>query len=155
MIAGVRLKNGVFQYIPDNDAARPDADLSEHSQEFKEVFVDGLPVKIGPGAGGMMITTDDVEGWDAVRRYEVMNTIPYAKIPKVLKDLGIISEGMRESEEWFAADADLDEAVCYVSGSYDSTSNAGPSALYLDNPRSRVWTSLGFFSACLGNPVSR
>lgn len=155
MIAGVRLKNGVFQYIPDNDAARPDADLSEHSQEFKEVFVDGLPVKIGPGAGGMMITTDDVEGWDAVRRYEVMNTIPYDKIPKVLKDLGIISEGMRESEEWFAADADLDEAVCYVSGSYIDTSYAGPSALNLSNPRSSVWTDLGFFSACLGNPVSR
>ena len=84
-----------------------------------------------------------------------MNTIPYDKIPKVLKDLGIISEGMRESEEWFAADADLDEAVCYVSGCYSVTSNAGPSALHLCNPRSNVWAYLGFFSACLGNPVSR
>lgn len=155
MIAGVRLKNGVFQYIPDNDAARPCADLSEHSQEFKEVFVDGLPVKIGPGAGGMMITTDDVEGWDAVRRCDVTITLPYDKIPKVLKDLGIISEGMGESEEWFAADADLDEAVCFVSGSYHDTSLAGPSALDLHNPRSHVWAYVGFFSACLGNPVSR
>lgn len=31
MIAGMRLKNGVFQYMPDNDAAHPEADLSERS----------------------------------------------------------------------------------------------------------------------------
>lgn len=155
MIAGVRLKNGVFQYMPDNDAAHPDADLSEDSQEFKDALADGLPVKIGPGEDGMMITTDDVDGWDAVRRRDVTITIPANEIPQILKDLGIISEGMEKSEEWFAADADLDEAVCYVSGSYSDTGHAGPSALSLYDPRSNVWTNIGFFSACLGNPVTR
>lgn len=155
MIAGIRLKNGVFQYMPDNDAAHPDADLSEDSQEFKEVLVGGLPVKIGAGDGGMMITTDDVDGWDAVSRREVTITLPTNEIPQILKDLGIISEGMDKSEEWFAADADLDEAVCYVGGGYHNTGDAGPSALYLDYPRSLVWPSIGFFSACLGKPVTR
>ena len=46
MIAGMRLKNGVFQYMPDNDAAHPEADLSEGSQEFKEVHIDGLRSRI-------------------------------------------------------------------------------------------------------------
>lgn len=154
-IAGIRLKNGVVQYMPDNDAAHPDADLSKNSQEFRNILAGGLPVKIGPGDLGMMITTGDVEGWDAVRRCGVTIDIPESEIPQILKDLGIITEGMEESSEWFAADADLDEAVCLVSGGYHGTGNAGPSALDLYCPRSSVWTSLGFFSACLGNPVAR
>lgn len=52
-------------------------------------------------------------------------------------------------------DASLDEAVCYVSGGCGSTSNAGPSALSLLSPRSNVRAALGFFSACLGEPVIR
>lgn len=155
IIAGIRLKNGVFQYMPDNDAAHPDADLSEDSQEFKAALAGGLPVKIGPGEAGMMITTDDVDGWDAVRRRDVTITIPTNEIPQILKDLGIISDSMSKSDEWFAADADLDEAVCYVGGGYHSTGSAGPSALNLSDPRSNVWTSIGFFSACLGEPVTR
>lgn len=160
MIAGMRLKNGVFQYMPDNDAAHPEADLSERSQEFKEVYIDDLPfpdpVKIGPGEDGLMITTSgEVEGWDAVRRRDVVVDLPADKIPEILKDLGIITEGMDKDDAWFAADASLDEAVCYVSGSCNSTSSAGPSALSLGNPRSGVGTLLGFFSACLGEPVIR
>ena len=54
---------------------------------------------------------------------------------------------MDKDDAWFAADADLDEAVCYVSGSYNNASNAGPSALYLDGPRSDVRAYVGFFSA--------
>ena len=160
MIAGMRLKNGVFQYMPDNDAAHAEADLSEESQEFKEVHIDDLPfpdpVKIGPGEDGLMITTSgEVEDWDAVRRRDVVVDLPADKIPEILKDLGIIIEGMDKDDAWFAADASLDEAVCYVSGSYSHASDAGPSALNLSNPRSGVWTDIGFFSACLGEPVIR
>ena len=104
----------------------------------------------------MMITTSgEVEGWDAVRRRDVVVDIPADKIPEILKDLGIITEGMDKDDAWFAADADLDEAVCYVSGGYNSASSAGPSALGLTGPRSLVGASLGFFSACLGEPVIR
>lgn len=104
----------------------------------------------------MMITTSgEVEDWDVVRRRDVVVDLPADKIPEILKDLGIITEGMDKDDAWFAADASLDEAVCYVSGSYGNASNAGPSALSLHNPRSGVWTNLGFFSACLGEPVIR
>ena len=90
-----------------------------------------------------------------MRRRDVVVDIPADKIPEILKDLGIITEGMDKDDAWFAADASLDEAVCYVSGGYYDTSNAGPSALNLLNPRSYVWSRLGFFSACLGEPVIR
>lgn len=160
MIAGIRLKNGVFQYIPDNDAAHPEADLSERSQEFKEVYIDNLPfsdpVKIDLGKDGLMITTSGkVEMFYAVRRRDVVIDLPSDKIPEILKDLGIITEGMDKDDALFAADATLEEAVCYVSGGFLSTSNAGPSALDLSNTRSCYETDIGFFSACLGEPVIR
>ena len=90
-----------------------------------------------------------------MRRRDVVVDLPADKIPEILKDLGIITEGMDKDDAWFAADADLDEAVCYVSGGYSSSSSAGPSALNLSHPRSHVRTDFGFFSACLGEPVIR
>ena len=95
----------------------------------------------------MITTSGEVEGWDSVRRRDVVVDLPADKIPEILKDLGIITEDMDKDDAWFAADADLDEAVCYVSGSYNSASHAGPSALSLGSPRSSVWANLGFFSA--------
>ena len=103
----------------------------------------------------MITTSGEVEGWDAVRRRDVVVDLPADKIPEILKDLGIITEGMDKDDAWFAADAIMDEAVCYVSGSYDTASSAGPSALSLGDPRSGVWPNIGFFSACLGEPVIR
>ena len=146
--------------MPDNYAAHPDADHNERSQEFKEVHIDDLPfsdpVKIRPGEDGLMITTSgEVEGLDAVTRRDLVVDLPADKIPEILKDLGIITEGMDKDDAWFAADASLDEAVCYVSGGCYNTSGAGPSALGLLSPRSSVWTDVGFFSACLGEPVIR
>ena len=117
------------------------------------MLADGKPVKIGPGEDGMMITTGEVEGWDAVERDEV--AVALDEVPQILKDLGIIIDDESASKEWFAADAELDEAICFVGASYYNTSNSGPSALALHDPRSHVLTNLGFFSALLGKPVIR
>jgi len=74
-----------------------------------------------------------------------------SEVPQILKNLGIITDNMDSSEEWFAADAELDEAVLFGGGSYSDSSNAGPSALFLYHPRSHVSAAVGFFSACLGD----
>lgn len=77
------------------------------------------------------------------------------EVPQILKDLGIITDDMKENSEWLSADADLEEAIPFVGGCYGNTSGAGPSALTLDYGRSLVGAGLGFFSACLGEPVRR
>ena len=153
IVSGIRLKRGKLEYMPDNDAAAPDADLSEDSKEFLEVLADGKPVKIGPGEDGMMVTTGEVEGWDAVERDEV--AVALDEVPQILKDLGIIIDDESASKEWFAADAELDEAICFVGAGYNNTSDSGPSALTLNYPRSSVATLVGFLSALLGKPVIR
>ena len=154
IVSGIRLKRGKLEYMPNNDAAAPDADLSEDSKEFLEVLTDGRPVRIGPGEDGdMMITTGEVEGYDAVEREEV--SVSLDEVPQILEDLGIVVNDENASKEWFAADAELYEAVCFVGASYVHTSNSGPSALLLYGPRSSVNASVGFFSALLGKPVIR
>lgn len=150
IIAGLRLRRGVLEYMENNDAAAPDADLSFESQEFKPVLVNGYPVHIGLNdEGSLCITTDEVDGYAAEERKEVV--VDFAEVPQILKDLGIVTDNMDSSEEWFAADAELDEAVLFGGGCCNNTSRAGPSALHLYYPRSYVGAHIGFFSACLGD----
>lgn len=153
IVSGIRLKRGKLEYMANNDAAAPDADLSEESTEFLEVLVDGSPVKIGPGENGMMITTGEVEGWDCVERGDVC--IDLKTVPDILKDIGIITDDTETETDIFAADAELDEAICFVGASWLNTSHSGPSALYLNNPRADAHAIIGLFSALLGNPVIR
>lgn len=153
IVSGIRLKRGKLEYMANNDAAAPDADLSEESTEFLEVLVDGCPVKIGPGENGMMITTGEVEGWDCVERGDVC--IDLKTVPDILKDIGIITDDTETESDIFAADAELDEAICFVGASWYDTSYSGPSALYLNDPRTYAYAGIGLFSALLGNPVIR
>lgn len=152
-LTGIRLKNGVFQYIPDNDAAAPDADLSENSAEYKDVQVAGKPVRMGMMDGEVCITTDEIDGWAASERKFVINLLP--ETPEILRRLGIVTPDQEESGEWLSADADLDEATPVVGAAWGYASRAGSSALIFDDPRSYVYAALGFFSAFLGEPVIR
>ena len=153
IVSGIRLKRGKLEYMANNDAAAPDADLSEESTEFLEVLADGSPVKIGPGENGMMITTGEVEGYDCVERGDVC--IDLKTVPDILKDIGIITDDTESETEIFAADAELDEAICFVGAGWHSTSGSGPSALALGDPRTNAGAYLGLFSALLGDPVIR
>jgi len=153
IVSGIRLKNGKLQYMPDNDAAAPGADLSENSTEFLEVLVDGCPVKIGPGKNGMMITTGKVKGWDCVERGDVC--IDLKTVPDILKELGIITDDAESETEIFVADAELDEAICFVGAYWSHTSHSGPSSLNLGHSRTSVNMIIGLFSALLGKPVIR
>lgn len=153
IVSGIRLKRGKLEYMANNDAAAPDADLSEESTEFLEVLVDGSPVKIGPGENGMMITTGEVEGWDCVERGDVC--IDLKTVPDILKDIGIITDDTETETDIFAADAELDEAICFVGADWNNASASGPSALYLSDPRTSAGAYIGLFSALLGNPVIR
>ena len=67
-------------------------------------------------------------------------------IPEILKELFLapVSGVTHTGAFWINNE---DERLPIVSGSYDSTSSAGPSALNLYSPRSNVGADLGFFSA--------
>ena len=114
------------------------------------------PVRMGANEDGELVITTDkekVDGWAGGMRSETY--INLTEVPQILKDLGIITDDMKENSEWLSADADLEEAIPFVGGCYYGASDAGPSALSLGNERSNVWAYRGFFSACLGEPVRR
>ena len=94
--------------------------------------------------GELVITTDKekVDGWAGGMRSETY--VNLTEVPQILKDLGIITDDMKENPEWLSADADLEEAIPFVGGCYLDTSGAGPSALFLGNARSNVWTRHAF-----------
>lgn len=75
--------------------------------------------------------------------------VELSEIPQVLKDLGIITDKRAEEENkthvYF--DATEGEYLPVRGSAFISASDSGPSALYLDDPRSYSSDSIGFRSA--------
>ena len=147
-IAGIRLVNGRYQYIKDNDAAAPDCDLSKDSKEWADVLIDGKPLKVSVEDGEITILATNEETGKEYGGDEWQNIgIDIDPIPDFVKALGIIPAWHEGNREYFYADAEEDECVPVRGASYNSTSDPGASALTLSDLRSGVGGDVGFFSA--------
>lgn len=147
-IAGIRLVNGRYQYIKDNDAAAPDCDLSMDSKEWLDVLIDGKPLKVSVEDGEITILATNEETGKEYGGDEWQNVgIDIDPIPDFVKALGIIPARHEGNREYFYADAEESECVPIRGGSCFSTSDGRSSALDLYLLRSDVYGSIGFFSA--------
>lgn len=148
VLAGIRLVNGRYQYIKDNDAAAPDCDLSRNSKEWADVLIDGKPLKASVDSGEITILATDEEtekGYDGDRWENIQ--IDLDPIPDFVKAIGIIPAEHEGNKAYFYVDTEEDECVPIRGGSCSYTSYAGASALYLNYLRSNVNGGIGFFSA--------
>jgi len=148
MLTGIRLVNGKYQYIKNNDAAAPDCDLSKDSKEWADVLIDGKPLKASVDDGKITILATDEEtekGYGSDRWKNV--GINLDTIPDFIKALGIIPADHEENMEYFYANTGEDERIPFRGGCYYNTSTAGASALNLDNLRFVACNNSGFFSA--------
>ena len=147
-IAGIRLVNGRYQYIKDNDAAAPDCDLSRDSEEWADVLIDGKPLKVSVEDGEITILATNEETGKEYGGDEWQNVgIDLDPIPDFVKALGIIPARHEGNREYFYADAEESECVPIRGGCCNDTSCGGSSALSLDFLRSDVNGRFGFFSA--------
>lgn len=147
-IAGIRLVNGRYQYIKDNDAAAPDCDLSMDSKEWLDVLIDGKPLKVSVEDGEITILATNEETGKEYGGDEWQNVgIDIDPIPDFVKALGIIPARHEGNREYFYADAEESECVPIRGGCCCSTSHGGSSALDLGFLRSHVNGGVGFFSA--------
>lgn len=151
-LAGLRIKDGVIEFIPDNKAASPYCDLSKDSAEWQQAETSKGPVRANVECGEITITdavaADDYEpDYDGVRIEKL--EVELSEIPQVLKDLGIISDKRAEEEgkTYVYFDATEGEYMPFRGSAFGNTSDSGPSALNLDNPRSDSYDSVGFRSA--------
>ena len=151
-MAGLRIKDGVIEFIPDNKAASPYCDLSKDSTEWQQAETSKGPVRANVECGEITITDtvaadDYTPDYDGVRIDEL--EVVLSEVPQVLKDLGIIPDKRAEEEgkTYVYFDATEGEYLPVRGSAFFSTSNSGPSALYLTGPRSHSYDNVGFRSA--------
>ena len=151
-LAGLRIKDGVIEFIPDNKAASPYCDLSKDSAEWQQAETSKGSVRANVECGEITITdavaADDYEpDYDGVRIEKL--EVELSEIPQVLKDLGIIPDKRAEEEgkTYVYFDATEGEYMPIRGSAFYSTSLSGPSALGLLSPRSNSNVCIGFRSA--------
>lgn len=150
--AGLRIVNGILQYIPNNDAALDTCDLSADSKEWRQIKTGRGPVRANVENGDIAIVDlpehEEYEpDYDGVRIEDL--TVELSEIPQALRDLGIVPEMRADSEGktcvWF--DATDGEYLPLRGSAFNNASYSGPSALHLSNVRSLSNDYVGFRSA--------
>lgn len=151
-VAGLRIVNGIIEYIPGNNAALAHCDLSKDSKEWKRIKTERGTVRVDVENGDIAIVDlpehEEYEpDYDGVKIADL--TVELSDIPQALRDLGIIPEKRLEEENntyvWF--DATEGEYLPLRGSAFDSASISGPSALDLNSPRSNSYDGIGFRSA--------
>lgn len=151
-LAGLRLKDGVIEHIPDNGAAVTGCDLSSGSVEWQQLRTARGPVRAEVEAGEITITDraaveDYTPDYDGTRIADLK--IDLQEVPQALKDLGIVPDKRAESEQktYVYFDATEGEWLPIRGSAFFSAGDSGASALYLNRPRSYSDAGIGFRSA--------
>ncbi len=151
-LAGLRIKDGIIEHIPDNNAALAECDLSRDSKEWQEIKTSRGTVRANVEDGDITIT-DTAAGEDYTPDYDgtrIQNLeIDLQEIQQALRDLGIVPENRAESEKktYVYFDTTEGEYMPIRGSSYGTSSNSGPSAVSLNVVRSHSRDSIGFRSA--------
>lgn len=150
--AGLRMVNGIFEYIPNNDAALDTCDLSRNSKEWQQVRTSRGVVRANVENGDIAIVDlpEDEEytaDYDGVEIKDL--TVELSEIPQVLRDLGIIPESRLDSENttYVWVDATEGEWLPVRGSGFGDAGDSGPSALGLAAVRSGSVGNVGFRSA--------
>lgn len=150
--SGMRVKNGEIQIFAGNLAAKQ-VSHADASTFWKAIKPDGSLVE--PGTAGTLKYTKDfkiaTDTGAAGSTYSpnfgnIAAGTGVTTIPEILKELFLapVTGVTHTGGFWINNEG---ERLPLVGGSYYYTSNAGPSALGLNNERSSVGTNRGFFSA--------
>lgn len=136
MVAGMRLKNGVVEYIKDNDAAA--ADLSPDSGAWRKVqTAAGENIYLNADGAELAITAKvpEYRFWNSCRFRDMR--IELDEVPEVLKQLGIIPKNVEKETAYIYADTD-GECMPIRGSCLNDYSGSGIAALNLFNTRSLI-----------------
>lgn len=145
-VAGLRLHNGVIEYIKDNDAAF--TDYAPGDPAWTAAEVDGKALKLDAQDGKVVLTDGKIaESWDGCHMSELKLAGELSEVPEIIHKLGILPRDWKERKDGIWADSELEEAVPFRGSSFINTGNGGPAALLLFNPRSYSDGHVSFRSA--------
>lgn len=142
-VAGLRIKNGMLMVAQNNDAALPETDLTQCSDDWKPLTDDsGAPVYVSASDGKITFTTDHNEagGWAGCKWGEVKTECK----SEMLKEYALFAG---EEEAYCYIDATEGEYIPIRGGGWSSGAYAGVFGLSLHAPRSHSYWSFGGRSA--------
>lgn len=148
-VTGLRLREGVIEYIPENDAAVVDTGKSSEAWKVAEIGGKALKLSAIIGGVGVKLTTKEAERvWNCCHMRDLV-TEEFETIPDIIFKLGILPENWQERKDGIWVDSDLTEATPLRGSSFLSTSNGGPAALYLYDTRAGSSSYVSLRSALL------
>ncbi len=160
---GLRLVDGEIQIIPYGNSMKIDCDMSAASTLWKAIMPNGNLVE--PGTAGTLkidrtsasdaalrintsVTTRTTDANDTSQVFKSVQAVSGVTIPKLLVALGLFPDsgvtGYGNDRFWARNNG---ERLPIRGSSFYNTSNSGPSALNLNNPRSDSNAHVGFRSA--------
>lgn len=150
-VAGLRLKNGVVEYIKDNNAATEACDLSEDSKEWQQIRTNRGTVRVDIKNGDIAIVDSPIHeeyepDYGCVKIEDLI--VDLENVPQALKDVGIAPDTRLDIEKgesgWFDA---TEERLPLRGSSFHGASSSGASALFLHHARTSSYGDIGFRSA--------
>lgn len=145
-VAGLRLHNGVIEYIKDNDAAF--TDYAPGDPAWTAAEVGGKALKLDAQNGKVVLTDGKIaESWDGCHMSELKLAGELSEVPEIIYKLGILPRDWKERKDGIWADSELEEAVPFRGSSFSYTSYGGPAALHLSLARSYSSIGVSFRSA--------
>lgn len=145
-VAGLRLRNGVIEYIKDNDAAF--TDYAPGDQAWTAAEVDGKALKLDAQNGKVVLTDGKVsKNWGGCHMSELKLAGELYEMPEIIYKLGILPRNWKDRKDGIWADSDLKEAVPFRGSRFLYTGYGGPAALGLGYSRSIRSNNVSFRSA--------
>lgn len=158
--AGLRLVNGEIQIIPYGNSMKSDCNMSSTSTEWKAILADGTFVEPGTtgtlkfdgktASGSLRIIAGAQANIGSFNEQFKGITTDVA-CTKLLMALGLLPEtGATYGGDRVYANLSEAERLPLRGSGFNATSYSGPSALYLNAPRSYSYSNIGFRSAFYG-----
>lgn len=145
-VAGLRLHNGVIEYIKDNDAAF--TDYAPGDPAWTAAEVGGKALKLDAQNGKVVLTDGKIaESWDGCHMSELKLAGELSEVPEIIYKLGILPRDWKERKDGIWADSELEEAVPFRGSGFLNPSIGGPAALRLSHARSYSSNNVSFRSA--------
>lgn len=163
-VAGARLNDGEINIIPYGNSMKSNCSMAASSTEWKAITPDGTLV--APGTAGTLkvdrtsasssvlrintsVTTQTTDENDTSEMFKNVAAVSGVNIPKLLIAAGFFPEsGMTSPGRFWARNNG--ERLPIRGSCFYYTSNGGPAALHLNNPRSSSHNSVSFRSAYYG-----
>lgn len=138
MLPGLRIKDGVLQVVPNNDAALPGTALAD-SKLWRPMNMFGGEARVTYGRGKAKFTTEpENRGYGGCRWKEA--EIDGGEATTQMTELALYAG---EPNAYVYVDGTEGEYILYRGGSWGNGSHAGVFNSYLNSPRSFVGTSIG------------